>query len=178
MIKKPLVVAVPTTTIIIAKEGEENMVVVFDSNGKHGSKRVLPGGKIRVGIQGPIEAGLAEAREEVGISDLENVKLFTVCTKPDRDVRQPRLRQYLDGRDVPTGVDEDEVEVEAYFAFDFVIMATSKLDPKPDGEETENVYFMDVHEINPEEFALDHGELLVAYARYLQTGKKPDFGDF
>ena len=43
-----LKIGVPTTTVIVYKKGQYNMVVVLRSTGKHGNKLILPGGKVRV----------------------------------------------------------------------------------------------------------------------------------
>jgi len=170
--------AVPTTTLIIAKKGEPNMVIAFDSSGKHGNKKVIPGGRVQVGQQSWLDTGMREAEEEVNITDLSEVQVFTLCSKPGRDVRRVTLEKYLDGAPVPDGIDPEKVQIDAHYGFDVVLMATTEGEPVEDGVETNNAYFIDVHGVDPDEFALDHGHLLVAYAKYLKTGKLPELGDF
>lgn len=170
--------AVPTTTLIIAKENQPEMVVVFDSSGKHGDKKVLPGGRVKVGRQSWLDAGLEEAKEEVGINDLSNIKLFTLCSKVNRDVREVSLKKYLDGAPTPAGIDPAEIKISAHYGFDAVLMATTNSQPVADGAEAKNAYFVNVNEVNPEYFALDHGELLLAYSEYLDTNELPQLDDF
>lgn len=176
--KKKFIPAVPTTTIIIAKEGQKNMVVIFESTGKHGNKKVLPGGRVKVGLHSWAETGVIEAREEVGIDDLANMELFAVSSKPGRDVRKVTLDKYLDGRGSPEGFSPEIIEIEAHYGFDVAIMATTKSPPIADKNEAKEAYFVDVFEVKPTEYALDHGYLLLAYAKYLKTGKLPDLNEF
>lgn len=170
--------AVPTTTVIIAKKGQPNMVVVFESNGKHGNKRVLPGGRVKVGHHSWLETGIIEAKEEVSITDLKDIKFFSIGSKPGRDTRIVPLKKYLDGADVPTGIDEDKIQVEAHYGFDLVMMATSEMEPIPDNVETKNAFYTDVFNMCSADYAVDHGDILIAYANYLNTGKLPGLDQF
>jgi ADP-ribose pyrophosphatase YjhB (NUDIX family) len=174
----PFTPAVPTTTLIISKDEQPEMVIVFDSNGKHGNKKVLPGGRVKVGYHDWLTTGMVEAKEEVGITDLKNIRLFTTCSQVGRYVRKVSLEKYLDGAPVPSGIDLKEIEIHAHYGFDLVLMATTKSEPVPDNDETKNAYFVNVHEVNPDEFALDHGHLLVAFSEYLRSGKLPELGRF
>lgn len=178
MEKTPLKSAVPTTTLIIAYENKPEMVIVFDSNEKHNGKKVLPGGRVKVGHQDWLEAGLKEAEEEVGITDLKNIRSFALCSKVGRDVRNVSLERYLDGAPIPTGINQNEIEIEAHYGFDVVLVATTNSQPEPDGIETSNAYFVNVYDVDPNDYALDHGEILVAYANYLDTGELPALGQF
>lgn len=170
--------AVPTTTMIISKKDRRNMVIIFDSNGKHGTKKVLPGGRVRVGKESFLETGILEAKQEVSITDLSDIAFFTVCSKPDRDVRKVTLEKYLDGKSIPDGFDENRINILAHYCFDVVLTAVSESEPKSDGDEAKKAYYIDVFNINPDDFALDHGHLLIAYAEYLKTGLLPEISAF
>ena len=175
----PLVVAVPTTTLIIADIHHPEMVIVFDSNGKHGNKKVLPGGRVKIGQHSWLETGLIESKEEVSISDLEEIKFFAICSQPGRDVRPVTLEKYLDGALVPAGIDQKQIKIQAHHGFDVVLTARTRSQPKADQNETCNAYFVNVLlGIDPNEYALDHGHLLIAYADYLTSGVLPALGRF
>ncbi len=176
--KTMLCVAVPTSTLIITKKGDPAKVLVFESNGKFGNKKLLPGGKVKVGKQSCLETAITEAEEEVGIIDLTNIKLFTLSSRPNRDVRQVSLEKFLDGSPAPSGLESIGLVVETHHGFDAVYVAETEMEPTPDNEETKNAYFIDARSVNQHEFALDHGRLVNAYARFLKTGELPALDEF
>jgi ADP-ribose pyrophosphatase YjhB (NUDIX family) len=178
MNKTLLQVGVPTSTGIISKKSQLNMVVVFDSPIKFPGKKLLPGGRVLVGQQSFLETVIAEAGQEVKITDLTNIRLFTLSSKPTRDVRIVTLEDFLDGKPIPEGLDNNSFMIQAYHGFDAVYMAETEMEPTPDNQETKNAYFIDVFNFDPNEFALDHGKLLSAYARFLRTGELPAVDEF
>lgn len=171
-------VAVPTATLLIIKKGEPKKVLVFESNGKFGNKLLLPGGKVKVGEQSFLDTAITEAGEEVGITDLSKIKLFTLSSRPRRDVRHVSLETFLDGKPVPLGLENSDLVIEAHHCFDAVYVAETGMEPTPDNEETKKVFFIDAFGVDPDEFALDHGRLITAYASFLMTGQLPELDEF
>lgn len=172
-----LKVAVPTATVIIYKENDPSKVVTMKSGSKHKFKSILPGGRVKIGHQNWLETAIDEAKEEVNVKNLKDIEIFCLCSKVDRDVRNVSLEKYLDGNPIPDGVSAD-VQIESHHTFDTVFIASSDTVPTPDGVETNETFYTDVNNFNAEDFALDHGLILKAYADYLKTGKKPDIDQF
>ncbi len=172
-----LIVAVPTATGIICKEDDCTMVVTMKSGPKHNFKIILPGGRVVVGEQNWLQALKDEINQEIKINNLTDIEIFCLCSKPDRDVRNVTLEKFLDGKPTPDGVSAD-VEVESHHTFDIVFLAKSTTNPTPDGVETNETFYTDVHDFDEKDFALDHGLILQAYAHYLKTGQKPAIDQF
>jgi ADP-ribose pyrophosphatase YjhB (NUDIX family) len=172
-----LKIGVPTTTVIVYKKDQYNMVVVLRSTGKHGNKLILPGGKVRVGRDNWKQTGIDEVSQEVNINDLKNIQQFCVASNPDRDKRTIPLKWFLDGNDFPDGIPHD-IQIETYHSFDMILLAESNTEPAPDGDEGSEAFYVDVNNVNPNDYALDHGHMLVAYAHYLKTGEKPALDQF
>ncbi len=173
--------AIPTSTGIIYKETEPWMVAVLRSTGKHGNKLVLPGGKVKVGHHNWLQTLIIEAKEEISITDLKMINFFCIGSKPLRDVRILEMGWYLDGNPMPDNIpciDEEKTLVEGYHAFDMVFTAVSNSEPVADGIEGKEAFYVDVNNVNPDDYALDHGHILVAYAHYLKTGNKPALDQF
>lgn len=167
----------PTTTIIASQKENPYMVAIFRSTGKHGNKLVLPGGRVKVGQHNWLQTGIIEAGEELGIKNLENPKFFCLCSNPNRDIRNISIEKFLDGKERPADF-PDTIEVIGHYTFDVVI--TAQIDDQliPDASEAKEASFIDVRGIHPEEFALDHGHILVAYCNYLDTGVLPSLDQF
>lgn len=171
-------VAVPTATLIISKADDPSRVVVLQSNGKFGDKLLLPGGKVKFSSDSSAETAVKEAGEEVGISDIAGtLKLFCVCSKPRRDLRHVSLNKFLDGNERPEGISED-MPFTTHHCCDTVYLATTRQEPRADGDEAKKVLWIDVDDLNSESFALDHGRLLIAYKNFLENGTLPGVNDF
>ena len=175
--KKTLHAAVPTTTIIASKTNDPYFVAVFRSSGKHGNKLVLPGGRVKVGKQNWLETGKTEADEELGIKNLTDIKLFCLCSDPNRDVRQVTIEKLLDGQPTPEGFPTD-MDIIGHYTFDVVLTAKTDDELRPDKDEAKEAFYIDLRDFNPEDFALDHGKILSAYRNYLETGALPALDQF
>lgn len=175
--KELLRVGVPTATAIVYKKSSPNLVAVLRSTGKHGNKLILPGGKVRIGKDTVLQTVIDEVSQEINITDLQNIELFCIASKPDRDVRTIPLRLFLDGNDVPEGLSMD-MQIITYHSFDTVVIAESNMEPVPDQDEAKEAFYIDVNTLDLGDFALDHGHMLVAYAQYLKTGEKPEIDQF
>lgn len=173
--KNLLKVGIATSTGIIYKDSEPHMVAVFRSTGKHQNKLVLVGGKVVIGEQDWLETLIEEAKQEVRITDLKKIEVFCIGSKPLRDVRILKLEWFLDGNPMPDNIPgiDNETLIEGYHAFDMVFTVASNSEPVADGIEGKEAFYIDVNNVNPDDYALDHGHLLVAYAKYLTTGEKP-----
>jgi len=174
---KTIHLPVPTTTIIASKKGDPYLVAIFRSTGKHGNKLVLPGGRVKVGQQNWLQAGVTEINEELGINNIENPKFFCLCSNPDRDVRNISIKKFLDGQEKPVDF-SDSIEVVGHYTFDVVIIIQTDDELIPNADEAKDATFIDVRTIQPDEFVLDHGYLLVAYCNYLDTGILPSLNQF
>lgn len=172
-----LKVAVPTATVIVYDENDPTQVVTMESGAKHNYKKILPGGRVRIGHQNWLETAKDEVEQEVRIKKLNKIEFFCLCSKIDRDIRNVNLEKYLDGNPVPDGVSPD-VQIESHHTFDVVFIASSDTAPTPDGVETKKTFYTDVNNFDVSGFALDHGLILQAYAHYLKTGQKPAIDQF
>jgi ADP-ribose pyrophosphatase YjhB (NUDIX family) len=175
--KNKLYVAVPTSTVIAHHTENRFKVAVFRSAGKHGDKLVLPGGRLKVGRQNWLEAAIAEADEELGIKKLLNIKLFCLCSMPNRDVRKISLEKLLDGNEMPDNFPED-IEIVGHYGYDVVFMAETDDVLSPDKDEAKEAFYLDIREMDPDDFAMDHGKILLAYRDYIRTGELPALDQF
>lgn len=175
--KRELHLAVPTTTLIVASKNDPLFVAVFKSTGKHGNKLVLPGGRVKIGKDNWLQTGLIEANEELAIKNLTDIKFFCICSNPDRDIRNVTLEKFLDGQqkpdDFPTSID-----IVGHYTFDVVLTAVTGDELLADASEGKEAQFLDLRKFDPNEFALDHGQLLVAYVEYLKSGVLPALDKF
>ena len=108
---------------------------------------------------------------------MQYIQQFCIASKPNRDKRTIPLKWFLDGNEFPDGIPHD-IQIETYHSFDIVLMAESNSEPAPDGDEGSEAFYIDVNIVNPDDFGLDHGHMLVAYADYLKTGNKPALDQF
>lgn len=170
-------VAVPTTTIIAVRKEDPFMVATFRSVIKHGNKLILPGGRVKVGAHDWLQTGLIEVEEELGIKNLEDPKFFCLCSNPNRDIKKMTIQKFLDGKEIPVDFSYD-IQVIGHFTFDVVITGKTDAELDPDGEEAAAASYVDVRTIAVEDFALDHGKILLAYRNYLETGELPAMNQF
>lgn len=167
-------IAVPTTTIIAQHPQFEKEVAVLRSGKKHNGKLVLPGGRVKVGKHDFLQTGLIELEEEVGL-EIISPKFFCISSNPTRDVRKVTLKKVADGGEISPEL--EPVVVEGHYCFDVAIYGKAKsTNLRPDGEESNEVFWYDLTTLNPEDFAIDHGTLLSLFADFLVTGVCPELG--
>lgn len=170
--KKLLKVSVPTATLILHRESDPLQIVVLKSQKFPGW--ILPGGKKRVGIQSWSETAIAEAKEETGLTP-QNLRIFTLCSRPGRDVRTRTIEKFADGGEFPT--DLAAVAVETHHDSDIVFAATGMGTLAAiDGEALE-LRWLDLREPLPE-FSLDHGGVVQAWVKFIETGEHPALDAF
>ncbi len=167
-------VAVPTTTILAQHPADPFKIAVFRSTGKHGNKLVIPGGKVRIGVENHLDTGIKESGEEISAGIIDP-KFFCISDNPLRDVRKTTLGKLSEGN--PNFPEEfKNVEVDGHYCFDVSIYGVCSGEPAVDQEEGSEVIWYDLRTLQPGEFALDHGFLALQFKRFLETGILPPLG--
>lgn len=173
-----IIVEVPTVTVIVYRRGRPNEIVAFESS-KHGGKKVLPGGRKRIGRQNWLETAVAEIAEEIGLTVVAGkLQLFSFASIPLRDVRRIMYSRYLDGLPLPTGM--ADFEVEAHYGSDviFFVEVDEDAELKAVDGEAKKPRFVDVRTTPMEQFALDHGLVAAAWRNYVEAGQLPPMNAF
>ncbi len=175
--KNEIHLPVPTATMIASKVDDPYQVAVFCSSGKHGNKMVLPGGRVKVGKQNWLQTAVGEAGEELNIKNITDIKFFCISSNVNRDIRLISIEKFLDGNEKPSNW-PDDLQIVGHFTFDVVLTGRTNDELIPEESEAKEAMYLDLRDFNPEEFALDHGQVLVAYVEYLRTGLLPRLDQF
>ena len=148
-----LKLAVPTASIIAYKKGSPFEIVVLRSGEKHKGKLVLPGGCLEAGDERYEDCAKRELTEETGLYG-DNFEFLFMEDSPRRDVRELPLRKFVEG----SGDDVPEISVTAFYCSDMVYSCEVEGEPFAKDGEAKEVYYIDARKVDPEDFAVGHGE--------------------
>ncbi len=148
-----LKLAVPTASIIAYRKGSPFDIVVLRSGEKHNGKLVLPGGCLEAGDEKYEDCAKRELTEETGLHGVHFEFLF-LEDNPGRDVRELPLKKFVEA----SGDDVPEISVTACYCSDMVYSCEVVGEPFAKDSEAKEVFFVDARGIDPEDFAVGHGE--------------------
>ena len=175
---------VPTCSTIAVSPTDAFKVNLIEQTEKHKGRFTIVGGRQELPLQSAEQCARDEYDQEAGGkgSTLRNLRLWTVKTDPNSDVRQSTLGKLCNYTCAP---EHNDIPVIGHYGTpDYLWLATVEGTPHPKDGEAKRCFYFDVRDIviteneKDSKFGAQQDLILAVYRYALERGRQVETSDF